>query len=74
MNTLTKTVFAKLFAVIGSAGMAQNFKANHNKDDSKIALLGYSPVSYLDLGIAQKGVKEYKATFDGLNYYFTTKE
>jgi YHS domain-containing protein len=74
MNTIKKAVFAILFTVIGSAGFAQNFKASHNTDDSKIALLGYSPVSYLDLGIAQKGVKEYKATFDGLNYYFTTKE
>lgn len=74
MNTIKKAVFAILFTVIGSAGFAQNFKANHNTDDSKIALVGYSPVSYLDLGIAQKGVKEHKATFDGLNYYFTTKE
>jgi YHS domain-containing protein len=74
MNTIKKAVFAILFTVIAGAGLAQNFKANHNTDDSKIALLGYSPVSYLNLGIAQKGVKEYKATFDGLNYYFTSKE
>ena len=60
--------------LITTAGFAQNFKANHNTDDSKIALLGYSPVSYLDLGIAQKGVKEHKASYDGLNYYFTTKD
>ena len=52
----------------------QNFKANHNTDDSKIALLGYSPISYLDLGTAQKSVKEYKASYDGLNYYFTTND
>lgn len=52
MNTIKKTVFAILFTVIGSAGFAQNFKTSHNTDDSKIALLGYSPVSYLDLGIA----------------------
>lgn len=60
--------------LITTAGFAQNFKANHNTDDSKIALLGYSPVSYLDLGIAQKGLKENKATYDGLAYYFTTNE
>jgi YHS domain-containing protein len=74
MNAIKKVVFAVLFTSFAGAASAQNFKANHNTDDSKIALLGYSPVSYLDLGIAQKGVKEYKATFDGLNYYFTTKE
>ena len=60
--------------LISTLGFAQNFKANHNTDDSKIALQGYSPVSYLDLGIAQKGLKEYKVTYDGLAYYFTSKE
>jgi YHS domain-containing protein len=74
MNIVKSTVFAIILTVITSAVYAQNFKANHNTDDSKIALSGYSPVSYLDLGIAQKGVKEYKASFDGLAYYFTTKD
>ena len=60
--------------LISTLGFAQNFKANHNTDDSKIALQGYSPVSYLDLGIAQKGLKEYKVTYDGLAYYFTSED
>lgn len=51
-----------------------SFAQNLNTDDSKIALQGYSPVSYLDLGIAQKGLKEYKATYNGLAYYFTSAE
>lgn len=67
-------LIAVTMLLITTAGFAQNFKANHNADDSKIALLGYSPVSYLDLGIAQKGLKENKATYDGLAYYFTTNE
>ncbi|MBI2273559.1 MAG: hypothetical protein HYU70_07165 [Bacteroidetes bacterium] len=67
-------LIAVTMLLITTAGFAQNFKANHNTDDSKIALLGYSPVSYLDLGIAQKGLKENKATYDGLAYYFTTNE
>ena len=71
MKSLFLTVTMLLIATLG---FTQNFKANHNTDDSKIALLGYSPVSYLDLGIAQKGVKEHKASYDGLNYYFTTNE
>jgi YHS domain-containing protein len=74
MKTIKSVVLTILFAVATSATFAQNFKANHNTDDSKIALVGYSPVSYLDLGIAQRGVKEYKASYDGLNYYFTSKE
>jgi YHS domain-containing protein len=60
--------------LISTLGFAQNIKANHNTDDSKIALQGYSPVSYLDLGIAQKGLKEYKSTYDGLAYYFTSED
>ncbi len=71
-----KTVIASLAALLLTAqlGLAQGFKANHNADDSKIALQGYSPVSYLDLGIAQKGLKEYKAAHDGLTYYFTSRD
>lgn len=65
-------VFIVLF--ISTFAFSQNFKASNNTDDSKIALQGYSPVSYLDLGIAQKGLKEYKATYEGLAYYFTSKE
>lgn len=52
----------------------QNHSVKYNTDDSKIALQGYSPVSYLDLGLAQKGLKEFKSEYDGLNYYFTSKE
>ncbi len=71
-----KTIIASLIAVLLTAqvSVGQSVKANHNTDDAKIALLGYSPVSYLDLGIAQKGLKEYKASYDGLAYYFTTKD
>lgn len=61
-----------MMMVLGTNVSAQNKNAN-NIDDSKIALQGYSPVSYLDLGIAQKGLKEYKATHDGLAYYFTSE-
>lgn len=67
MKNLT-LLFAVLF--IATIGFCQSY----NTDDSKIALQGYSPVSYLDLGIAQKGIKEYKSAFDGLTYYFTSEE
>ncbi len=59
---------------ISSFGLAQNLKTAINTDDSKIALHGYSPVSYLDLGIAQKGLKEYQVTHNGIKYYFTSME
>lgn len=45
-----------------------------NTDDSKIALNGYSPVSYLDLQLAQRGSKEYVTEHDGVKYFFTSPE
>lgn len=50
---------------------AQDKKAN-NIDNSNIALHGYSPVSYLDLGIAQRGDKEFKSDHNKVIYYFTS--
>jgi len=58
--------------MIGTSVLAQDKKAN-NIDNSNIALQGYSPVSYLDLGIAQKGVKEYKSDYQKVVYYFTSE-
>lgn len=59
---------------ISTLNFAQKYETDYNTDDSKVALQGYSPVSYLDLGIAQRGVKEYKSTYKGLKFYFTSKE
>lgn len=72
-NSIQTIVMAIIIMLLGTNAIAQNKMAN-NIDDSKIALQGYSPVSYLDLGIAQKGLKEYKATYDGLAYYFTSED
>ncbi|MCL6267754.1 MULTISPECIES: YHS domain-containing (seleno)protein [Flagellimonas] len=47
---------------------------SYSIDDSKIALEGYSPVSYVDLGKAELGNKKYKSTYDGVAYYFTNKK
>lgn len=68
-----KSLVIATMLLFTTLGFSQN-KASQNIDDSKIALQGYSPVSYLDLNIAQKGLKEHKATYDGLTYYFTSEE
>ncbi|WP_219010228.1 YHS domain-containing (seleno)protein [Aquimarina litoralis] len=52
---------------------AQDKKAN-NIDNSNIALQGYSPVSYLDLGLAQRGNKQFKSEHQKVVYYFTSAE
>ncbi len=65
-----------LTVVLGFSALniqAQDKKA-FNIDDSKIGLQGYSPVSYLDLNLAQRGSKEYKVIHQGISYYFTSSE
>ncbi|WP_420575803.1 YHS domain-containing (seleno)protein [Ekhidna sp.] len=57
--------------VLGTFGA---YAQAYNTDDSKIALNGYSPVSYLDLQLAQRGSKEYVSEYDGVKYFFTSAE
>ena len=52
---------------------AQDKQAN-NIDNSNIALEGYSPVSYLDLNLAQRGQKQFKSEYQNIIYYFTSIE
>lgn len=73
MKSLIKTTILALTLVVSTTIFAQDNKAN-NIDNSNIALQGYSPVSYLDLGIAQRGVKEYKLEYKKVIYYFTSAE
>lgn len=74
MKVIKSIVICLVLMIITTVGFTQGIKANHNTDDSKIALQGYSPVSYLDLALAQKGLKEYKSMHNELAYYFTTKD
>lgn len=62
-----------VFTLLVTSTFAQNNMAN-NIDNSNIALQGYSPVSYADLGLAQKGIKEFKSTHNDIVYYFTSKD
>ncbi|WP_299113224.1 YHS domain-containing (seleno)protein [uncultured Winogradskyella sp.] len=72
MNTL-KTIVTAVAFLFATTIFAQDNKAN-NIDNSNIALQGYSPVSYLDLGLAQKGNKSYKSEYKKVVYYFTSSE
>lgn len=49
-------------------------KKLYNIDNSNIALQGYSPVSYLDMGIAQRGLQQFKSEYDKVVYYFTSED
>ena len=67
------TIFITFLFFMSNTIFAQDNKAN-NIDNSNIALQGYSPVSYADLGLAQKGVKEFKSEYKKITYYFTSAE
>ena len=60
-------IFFAFFAFLSSDVFAQDNKAN-NIDNSNI------PVSYADLSLAQKGVKEFKSEHEKVIYYFTSAE
>lgn len=72
MKTL-KTVITLMAFVLTITLSAQDKMAN-NIDNSNIALEGYSPVSYLDLGLAQRGSKEFKSEHNNVAYYLTSAE
>ena len=70
---LVKSTLAIVALFIATSVFAQDKMAN-NIDNSNIALQGYSPVSYLDLGLAQKGSKNFKSEYQKVVYYFTSAE
>ena len=72
MKTI-KTIITLVAILVVNALFAQDKMAN-NIDNSNIALQGYSPVSYLDLGLAQKGNKNFKSDYKAVIYYFTSLE
>lgn len=73
MKNLVKSAMLTLAMLTATVTFAQDNKAN-NIDNSNIALQGYSPVSYLDLGIAQKGLKQYRSEYQKVVYFFTSAE
>ncbi len=73
MKNSIKTTILGLALAVSSVVFAQDKMAN-NIDNSNIALEGYSPVSYLDLELAQMGNKAYKSEHKKVVYYFTSAD
>ncbi|MEP1094574.1 MAG: YHS domain-containing (seleno)protein [Cyclobacteriaceae bacterium] len=67
---MKRLLIITLILVTSLAVKAQEY----NTGATKIALNGYSPVSYIDLNLAQRGVKEFKSEYEGIKYYFTSAE
>ena len=63
-----------LFTLLAGVSLSAQDKMANNIDNSNIALQGYSAVSYLDLGLAQRGNKNYKSDYKKVAYYFTSAE
>jgi YHS domain-containing protein len=69
----TKLILMALAFAISFALTAQD-KMSKNIDNSNVALEGYSPVSYLNLGLAQKGKQQFKSEYQKVVYYFTSAD
>lgn len=70
MRKLRLSLMAVL--IMASINVFAQSKAEFNIDDSKIALQGYSAVSYLDLGLAQRGDKDHMSEYGGVKYFFVS--
>jgi len=68
-----KLIIASLIIILTISLTAQD-KMGNNIDNSNIALAGYSPVSYLDLGLAQRGNKDFRSEYKKVFYYFTSAD
>ena len=74
MKTSLKSILILAMMVMSVGFVYGQDKKGNNIDDSKIALQGYSPVSYLDLNLAQRGSKQFKTVHNKIAYYFTSAE
>lgn len=72
MKTLKSNIV--LFTLLAGIPLSAQDKMANNIDNSNIALQGYSPVSYLDLQLAQRGNKSFKSEYKEVVYYFTSAE
>jgi len=72
---MKKLVLVLLILVSGSS-FAQNEvkRINQYNLENKVAIKGYDPVGYFNLGKAVKGKKELSVVFQGVIYQFSTVE
>lgn len=72
MKKMRLFMLAAIF--MASVSVFAQSKTEYNIDDSKIALQGYSPVSYVDLNLAQRGDKDFMSERGGVKYFFVNAE
>lgn len=60
------------FLLISMTVNAQQIREDSVSDD--VAIEGYSPVSYFEKGIAERGKSEFSVDYQGRTYYFASAE
>ena len=72
---MKKLLFCMLVC-ISTLGFSQNAakRTAHFNVEKKVAVSGYDPVAYFKPGKAIKGKKELALTYEGVVYYFSSKE
>jgi hypothetical protein len=71
-GTFSRRSFLGAGCVIAAAGMLSGDAAAEN--GSRVALIGYDPVSYFTAGVPERGTHEFTAVFDDAAYWFKSAE
>jgi len=68
------TLFVLLFVSIASFAQNDSKRIAQYNVENKVAILGYDPVAYFNVGKAVKGKKEIAANYQGVIYKFSSNE
>ena len=68
------TLFVLLFVSIASFAQNDSKRIAQYNLENKVAILGYDPVAYFNVGKAVKGKKEIAANYQGVIYKFSSNE
>jgi len=68
------TLFVLLFVSIASFAQNDSKRIAQYNLENKVAILGYDPVAYFNVGKAVKGKKEIASNYQGVIYKFSSNE
>lgn len=63
-----------LFIVLSLAGNLLAQKPLLNLDDKGVVIDGYDPVAYFTVGRPTRGIVDFKSSYNGVTYYFSSEE
>ena len=75
MNSIIKSkTYVYVMAMLMAVVMAQTVSAHNTNDVSHVAIGGYDPVAYFEMGKPMPGNGHNTATHNGATYLFSSKE